>query len=113
MSTIEFAARLGVGQSRVAALEHGEAAGSIKLETLERAAEALDCDLVYALVPRTTLDEAVRAQARHKAVRHLARVGHHMRLEDQAVSDGDAAAELDELGARFVDRRGLWSEPRP
>jgi hypothetical protein len=34
-----------------------------------------------------------------------------MRFEDQAVSERDAAQQLDELGARFVDRRGLWSEP--
>ena len=111
MSSAELAARMKVGQSTVADIERSEAHATIKIDTLRRAADALDCDLVYSLVPRTTLEEAVRKQARHKAAQHLAGVTHHMRLEDQAVNDDDAAAQLDELGSRFVDRRGLWSEP--
>jgi len=110
MSTTELAARMGTSQSRISALEHGEVQGTVKLETLRRAAEALDCDLVYALVPRTSLAEAVRTQARRKAAAHLQQVQHHMRLEDQAVSDGDDADELDDFASRIIDRRGLWTE---
>ena len=111
MSSAELAARMKVGQSTVADIERSEAHATIKIDTLRRAADALDCDLVYSLVPRTTLEEAVRKQARRKAAQHLAGVAHHMRLEDQAVNVDDAAAQLDELGLRFVDQRGLWSEP--
>lgn len=111
MSSTELAARMGVSQQTVPDLERSELQDTIKLATLRRAADALDCDLAYVLVPRTTLNEAVEAQARRKAARHLGRVAHHSRLEDQAVEDHDAAAQLDELAARFIDRRGLWSEP--
>ena len=97
--------------SRIPALERGEMHGSIKMESLQRAAEALDCDLLYALVPRTRLDDAVRAQARRKAARHLEPVRHHMLLEDQVISDEDRDAQLDELADRFIDHRGLWAEP--
>jgi predicted DNA-binding mobile mystery protein A len=111
MSTTELAARMGLAQSSVVALEQSEAHDSIRLDSLRRAAEALDCDLVYALVPRASLNDIVTAQARRKAVGHLAPIAHSMRLEDQTVSDGDAASQIEEIGQTFIDRRGLWSEP--
>ena len=113
MSSTELAARMGVSQSRVPAMEQAEVSGSIRLDTLERAALALDCRLVYVMVPNKPLEETVRAQARRKATRHLAEVGHNMRLENQAVTDTDLAAQVDELASRLVDRRGLWTEDPP
>jgi predicted DNA-binding mobile mystery protein A len=114
MSTTELAARMRVGQSTVVDIEDSETHATIKLDTLKRAADALECELVYALIPRSTLEEAVRTQARRKAAQHLKGVAHHMRLEDQAVDDDDGAAQLDDLSSRLVDRRGLWSElPAP
>lgn len=101
---------MGVRQSTIADLEQSELHDTIKLETLRRAADALDCDLVYFLVPRSSLDDAVKAQAQRKAARHLRNIAHHSRLEDQAVSHADTTAQLDELAAGFIDRRGLWSE---
>ena len=52
MSGTELAARMGVGQSTVSGLEQGEVQGTIRLDTLRRVADALDCDLVYYLSPR-------------------------------------------------------------
>ena len=110
MSSTELADRMGISQQTVPYLEQSEQHNTIKLETLRRAADALDCDLEYVLLPRTNLDEAVKTQARRKAARHLKPVAHHSRLEDQSVSDRDTEAELDELAARFIDHRGLWSD---
>ena len=53
MSTTELARRLGVSQQRVTALEQGELRLSIQLNTLKRVANALDCELVYAQVPKS------------------------------------------------------------
>src|SRR5487761_199273 len=49
MSSEQLAKRLGVKQPTVAAIERSETRGTIELATLRRAAEALDCTLVYAL----------------------------------------------------------------
>lgn len=111
MSSAELAHRMGVSQQAIPDLERSEQRETIKLETLERAARALDCDVVYLLVPRVSLEDAVRVQARRKAAQHLGRVAHHSRLEDQAVDYLGRTSQLDDLAARFVDRRGLWAEP--
>jgi predicted DNA-binding mobile mystery protein A len=109
MSTTELEHRMRISQSRIPELERGEVSGSVKLATLERAAEALDCELVYALIPRTTLDESVHAQARRKAVASLEGIRHSMRLEDQTVDDHDSEELIDEVATGLVDRRGLWT----
>ena len=70
----------------------------------------MDCELVYALVPRTTLEDSVRTQARRKAAHHLAQVAHHGRLEAQEVSPEEYAAQVEELASWFTDRRGLWTD---
>lgn len=111
MSGAELGSRLGVRQSTVDQLERSEANETIKLESLRRAADALDCDLVYALVPRSSLDATVQAQGRRVAARRISAVAHHMRLEDQAVDERDADVQLNALAAELIDRRGLWSDP--
>ena len=110
MSSREMAERMGVSQQSIPDIERSEQRGTIKLDTLQRAADALDCDLVYLLVPRRSLDEAVKAQARRKAAQLLSGVAHHGRLEDQAVTAADTKAQIDDLAGRFIDRRGLWTE---
>ncbi len=110
MSSRELADRMRVSQQTIPDLERSEQRVKIKLETLQRAADALDCDLVYFLRPRRSLDEMVRLQARRKAAQHLGPVAHHSRLEDQTVTAADADAQLDDLAAEFIDRRGLWTE---
>ncbi|MEK7252771.1 MAG: mobile mystery protein A [Actinomycetota bacterium] len=110
MTTSELADRLGLSQSTISDLETSELHDTIRLGSLRRAAGALDCDLVYFLLPHTSLDEAVRRQARRKAAQHLDPVAHHSRLEDQAVTSEEADAQLNELVSQFIDRRGLWTE---
>lgn len=113
MSGRELAVRMGVTQSTIPDIERSEQRGTIRLETLRRAADALDCDLVYFLRPRAGLDELVASQARRKAIHHLNWAAHHSRLEDQSVTGEDTDAQLDDLVAHFVDRRGLWTDRPP
>lgn len=110
MSADEMAARMGVINQNVFQLERSEANDRIQLGTLRQAAAALDCDLVYALIPRMPLDEAVASQAKRKAAAIVRPVAHHSRLEDQSLTVEETTAQIDELVARLVDRRGLWRE---
>ncbi|HXW18290.1 MAG TPA: mobile mystery protein A, partial [Candidatus Acidoferrales bacterium] len=85
MTTKQFAARLGVSQPRIVELEQSEVSGSVTLNTLQRAAEALDCRFVYALVPDKPLADTVRDRAEFVARQRQAAVEQTMRLEDQSV----------------------------
>ena len=51
MTMQQYAGRLGVSQPRIIALEKSEVEDTVTLGTLRRAAAALDCQLVYAVVP--------------------------------------------------------------
>jgi predicted DNA-binding mobile mystery protein A len=110
MSSEQLARRLGVKQPSVVALEQSEAKGTIALATLRRVAEALDCTLVYALVPNQPLETIVRDRARILLRRRRAPVEHSMLLEDQAVSAKDSEARLDEF-IRETNPSRMWDQP--
>lgn len=110
MSSAQLGQRLGVTRQGVSALEHAEARGSVSLRSLRRGAEPLDCDLVYALVPRGTLEGLVDRQVRAVAGAMLGRASHSMALERQKVSDEETAAQVAELAERLRSEwpRNLW-----
>ncbi|MDO8878511.1 MAG: mobile mystery protein A [Pseudolabrys sp.] len=112
MTTRQLAGRLGMKQPSLVELEKGEAAGSITIKSLERAAEALGCRFIYALVPVKPLTQKLEERAVKAARQKLAAVDQTMRLEDQAVSSQTArkAAErrlVDDLLRRPAR---LWDE---
>ena len=111
MSGVQFARRLGVRPPSVAALEASEENGAIQLKTLRRAAEALDCTLVYALVPNDSLEGAVRTRARKIALRNLGRVAHTMKLEAQETPDSSTDERLEAHIRDKIKERDLWDEP--
>lgn len=109
MTGSQFAARLKITPQSVADIEKSEATGSIRLSTLNRAAEALGCTLVYALVPKTSLEEAVQTRARRIAMKDLSRVAHSMKLENQAVADADLEARIQAYIRDALKDRDLWA----
>lgn len=86
MSGPQFARRLGMTRAGVADLERREVSGSATLAALRSAADALDCVLVYAFVPRTSLQTMAEQQARRHVEQQQASVSHSMSLEDQGLS---------------------------
>jgi predicted DNA-binding mobile mystery protein A len=107
MTTIQLANRLGVKQPSVVGIEKSEVKGSIALATLRRVAEALDCTLVYALVPNKTLEASVRDRARAFERRRRDPIEHSMRLENQSVKGKNLEARLDEV-VRETNPRIFW-----
>ncbi|MDA1370813.1 MAG: mobile mystery protein A [Proteobacteria bacterium] len=114
MTTTQLATRLGVSQPRIIKIEKAEMEGSITLDSLKRAAQALDCQLVYALIPEKPLNEIVEDRARQLARERLAITGHHMALEAQSISPEDAKAQFEQLVSQIVEKAGsnLWKEER-
>jgi predicted DNA-binding mobile mystery protein A len=110
MSGVQMARRLSVRPQSIETLEQSEVSGSVTLKTLRRAAEALDCTLVYALVPNTSLEGMVHARARRIALRELGRVSHTMKLEAQETLDGATEARVEAFIRDHVNERDLWNE---
>ncbi len=112
MTTAQLGKRIGVTQPRAFDIEKAEVNGSLTIDSLERAARALDCQLVYALVPRKPLEDLVVERARQLARSKLASISHSMALEDQQVSESSAAYQLDDLTRKLLEKRGsaLWDE---
>ncbi|HEY5135392.1 MAG TPA: mobile mystery protein A [Candidatus Nanopelagicales bacterium] len=110
MSAADLAARMGVVESTVLRLEQNEQARRIQVDTLERAANALGCDLVYALVPREPLEDRVQQQALARARDWFSLTRHSMALEDQAASSDVDEQQLQEQAAIIRDQPGLWRE---
>lgn len=108
MSTGDLARRLGVTPVAVRKLEHNEQAGTVRLETLARAADAMGCDLVYAFVPRTSLEEFVDERARAVAEAEIRRVDTTMALEDQRTSESERAHLRDDRARELRASRELW-----
>jgi predicted DNA-binding mobile mystery protein A len=110
MSGKQLALRLQVSQPRVFKLEQGEPSGALTLKTMRQVAEALDCVFVYALVPRSTLEETVRTQARVVAGERLQRVSHTMLLEAQGLTMQEQQASLDGAIEELVREtpKDLW-----
>ncbi|MDC0379732.1 mobile mystery protein A, partial [Litorivicinus sp.] len=110
MTTTQLSSRLGVSQSRVVAMEVAEQTGSLTIKNLARAANALDCELVYALVPRHSLQEMVEQRVKQKASNSIAAISHSMMLEGQAVADDTTAVQLEQLiqKMKMSARSDIW-----
>ena len=83
-------------------LEKSEADYRITLGNLRDAADALGCELVYALVPRNgTIRDLAEERARTNATENVRAVEHSMALEDQAV--GGIEDKIEEETKRILE----------
>jgi predicted DNA-binding mobile mystery protein A len=108
MSANQLGRRLGMSRQAVISLERSELDGGIRLSSLRRVAEAMDCQVVYALVPNTTLEDTVQREARRVAAAELARVDQTMLLEAQRLKGAVAADQLTDRAAALIDTPHLW-----
>jgi len=111
MSTAQLARRLQMSPQGLSDLERSEADDGIRLNSLRKVADALDCNLVYALIPRHPggLQAQVTEQARRAARAELAPVRHTMALEAQSLPADLDEEEVADLAGRLVDSRTLWT----
>jgi len=112
MSGPQLASRLGISQPAVFALEKSEANYKITLKSLIKAAEALDCTVVYALVPDSSLKEMIRTQATRKAENQVMNVSHTMMLENQLPDDSAVERQTSWITRELIENlpNTLWNE---
>jgi predicted DNA-binding mobile mystery protein A len=86
MSMQDLASRMGVIGQRVNALEKAELTGKVTLESLQKAADAMDCEIVYFAVPKSSLENTIEAQKKTIANIVSKEVEKTMALENQNVT---------------------------
>ncbi len=113
MTATQLAKRINVSRRRVAKIEESELQEVLTIKTLKTVASAMECQLVYAVIPKTTIIKTIEKQAKKIALKHLAEVSHHMTLENQAITDQKALnAQIEELVKQYLDKasKHLWDE---
>ena len=92
MTVSQLAARLGVTQPRITKMESNE--DNLKLSTMKKAAEAMNCEFVYYFKPKTTFQNLVDEQAQKKAEEVLKTVNVNMALENQEIAEDEAVKDF-------------------
>lgn len=110
MSASALARRLGMSHAGVRKLELAEVNDAITLASLRKMAEALDCELHYALVPKTSLAQQLQARAEVVVAERMRPILHTMALEDQAVQDSVNKLQFESSVKHLIEgsRRELW-----
>lgn len=110
MTALALGRRLGISQAGVAKLEKAEAEDRITLGSLRKLAEALNCEVHYALIPREPLESMIKNRAIELAKERLSMVSHSMALEGQQVSGQDRDKQVEFLALEILagPRRDLW-----
>ena len=111
MTVQQLAGRAGVSQPAMSQIEKSESAGRLRLDTLARVADALDCELVYALVPRRPLSSRVSDRRKAIALERYRRIADSMALENQLDESSKAIrdAKIDDIMMRLRPHE-LWRD---
>jgi predicted DNA-binding mobile mystery protein A len=108
----DLGTRLGVTASRVAQIEVAEVEGSLRLGSLRRIAEAMNCQLYYVFVPDEPLDVMVRRQAERRAlVRLLTLTPDKEQSWDRPPESRIPEEQINALADQMAERFGLWGDP--
>jgi len=112
MTSQQLARRLHVAQSTLAGWEKRESSGAITLKSLRKIADELECELVYALVPKQPLSKIIEQRAREVAARTVNQVAHSMYLEQQDNSEHFREKRIAEETQRLLRENPdkIWSE---
>jgi predicted DNA-binding mobile mystery protein A len=103
---------MGITEGGLRKLENAEISNAITLGSLRRLAEALDCELQYALVPRKRLDDVLMNRAREVARREFRPASHIMELEQQGIAEESRQKQIETWARSLVSHgsaRDLWS----
>ncbi|WP_395015409.1 mobile mystery protein A [Dongia sp.] len=109
MTVMQLAQRMGTSDYRVRELEDAETIGTAQLFSLQRAAEAMNCTVVYALVPNASLEAFYDRQARTVAREQLKWVEQTMALEGQSVSREASERILEDYIRTKLPPNEVWN----
>lgn len=108
MTSSQLAKRMNVSQSRISQIESAEIEGTLTLSKLDETAKALNCKLVYFLIPEKNLDDIVKEQAIKSVIERNKSVSHSMGLENQSVEKAQDFIEAEAEALIFEESSKIW-----
>ncbi len=108
MTSSQLASRMSISQPTLSRMEAGEVAGTVTMNTLRKAAHAVNCELYYAFVPRTSLSQSLEQEAYARAKSILERVNRTMSLENQELEINSQSKLLEEITKDLIDNKKVW-----
>lgn len=102
MSGAQLARRANLTRAATNASERKELDGAITIRKMTELAEAMNCEFVYAIVPKGSSEDVIMAQARRKAEKLVRRARSHMALEKQALPEEHTKEEIQRIADGLV-----------
>lgn len=109
MSLSQLAARVGVAQSSISSSIKSEEDGRITIHKLKEIADAMECDFIYAFVPRKKLEDIIYDQAIKQTINLMQETEMHMDLENQRVLL-NKDERLKDLAEERIYSKYLWDK---
>ena len=109
MTTAQLAERMNIATPSLYQLERQEASDKATLQSLRKAADAMECDLIYTFVPRRPLKDIIEEQAYKRAKETVLSANLHMEYEDQAISKKELQKQIYDLAEVLKSSKQLWS----
>lgn len=116
ISSEALAKRIGIkSSSGVLRLEEREVSKKATIESLENAARAMDCRLVYLIIPdneEASLEKILSDKAYRVAEKLVRETKHTMNLEDQKAKGNDEQEQIKRLAKELKDNfdSRIWKE---
>lgn len=107
MNSTQLAKKLGVTQPRIVSMEKNEM--NLKLSTMQKIADALGCEFVYAFIPKTSFKEIRYNQAKKKAKEILKEFNHNISIKGEKALN---KALLDSISDDIfqAEKAKIWDE---
>lgn len=109
ISLRSFAKILECSPANLSNLEKRELTGSITLKKLDEIARAMNCKVVYSLVPMKPLQDILKERAHKIAKKRIEVINHSMNLEEQGLSEKKLREQEDDLVELLLQNpKQLW-----
>jgi predicted DNA-binding mobile mystery protein A len=100
--------KAGIKTSELYRIEKAEVEGTLTLNKLKEAANAMDCDFHYAIVPRGEIKTLIENKARRHAVTLLNSANVHMQLESQGTTAEQIKLQVDQVAEQLIKEMPEW-----
>lgn len=109
MSQAQLAKRLKISRQGLNKAELQEVNGNLEVKTLKKIAEGINCDLIYFLVPKESLEKMIDRQVELLAKKIVMQTEKHMALENQGTKESFQKKMIAELSEELKSKGAkIW-----